>query len=281
MASPNPISSLANVLKMAVEKGDSKKAIKSAIAIGMGSQSNQKTFSEFHELLRECKKAIQKLDRNISHSQVENIKMIEDLELLFITHNFWSDPWGKVVDRIKRQSLSVSLDNLGMVYNLSYPSIEVDKEFLSKLIEMFSDIRKEVMQSNLTKDLKSIVLEHIDEICYAIDNYPTHGRDGILSALSASLGNIISNPISSKLSKRNPLVRKFLISVCAVNAFFHTVGIAADLEGYLLPKFEDINNQISTVLGMEGFPDDIDNLIAPFNTLLTGVQKKLPASEEK
>jgi hypothetical protein len=277
MNSPNPIRVLLEVLTIASEQGDETRPIKDAIALHSKTSATGSSIFDFYDLLNSAKRAIQKADSNSGSDAT-----ITEIQNIFSKHNIWGDKWAHVHQQLKTGNYLNLLKKDSEIYELRNYAIRIDEDVISEMLDSFQEIIEETRDSNLEAPLKNFIIKHIEEVCLALNQYKIHGIEPLQSALEASLGGLVFNPLllDNPEFRKNRLVNKIfsrlrkagvvVFHAASISATF--LGIAADTNGYLMPAIQDFKESLSTDDNTHG----IESITAAFES--TDIQTALPES---
>jgi arginine decarboxylase-like protein len=119
------------------------------------------------------------------------------------------------------------------ILDLAADTLESEgSEFLLKqsevdaLVQAAEELRRQVVESDLTQNVKQIILESLDRIDEALRNYALGGLDGIDRAVKEAYGAAIVEHAAMMPQKDNPLVRGYWDWLGRVNATVSTCKTA-------------------------------------------------------
>lgn len=273
MTSPNPLKALARILKDGLENGDPKQPIRNVLAKSMGVKPSVQQLTDFYLLVNEAYKLA--VDLQKITGQDDAMEAIEDLRTLLFKYHTWATAWEGLAAQLKNGRHAIILNTIGSIYELTFTTKSLDNKFLNNLLDVFSSVEAEVLESDISNALRAVILRHIKEIKLSIKHYDLYGNQGLTSALSNSLGSIISDPSTRKEAANKPLVRRFFSVVAiASQAVFTSIGVVADVDGYLVPKLEDVLNQEKPAEHLYVSLDEISNILDQYMEFIH--QKSLP-----
>lgn len=117
-------------------------------------------------------------------------------------------------------------------------------DFINNLLTNFHNLEKDVLESDLEKDIKKIILSRIFEIVNALKNYRLYGIENLRIISSSSVGVLLIEDVRLRKdgTKNHPVLKKCFANFAALA--IATVGFANDFENYLLPKFEQFSKSV-------------------------------------
>lgn len=247
-------------------------------------------------LVEDVRKTVKTSARAISPH--ESLVIIDDLNKFILSSNVWELRVKSLKSWINSKYVLSHLAMLSAAVSQEYTKAAFGKGMLTQIVGKLNGIKDEIINSELSVDLKRFLLKRINELIWSVENYSVSGLDGIKSASDAFIGEVIIRRQSgciNDLDKRNPL----FISVCSifatlsviaqVNATYlepilSTIVSSTDItERYLQPETEDFE-RISTVIEdalsrKESFEEAIGEVVEKLkkdkNFYLEGRQPKL------
>jgi len=153
------------------------------------------------QLTRQRIEQIDQLDRDLY------FQPIKKLEKAFATMNL-DVPWNNFksnIDDATMVGLAFCSDTLS-----KYHSEElIEKEVLEDLLTDVESLVQTVLASTLTPELKTVLVENLENIRRAILEYRIRGADGLLRALETSVGALVRHRDDLKRSKDSESVSGF------------------------------------------------------------------------
>lgn len=113
--------------------------------------------------------------------------------------------------------------------------VELTQEQLQSLLSSVEQLLAEVNGSELLPDIKLFLIAQLEKLCTAIRRYEMFGSEGLRQVIALNLGEILMQYESAPDEERKrPIWRRLIQSM---TTFGGLLGFAADVEGFLLPKF--------------------------------------------
>lgn len=156
---------------------------------------NDKENSEVYYKMAE----IMELIRNVK-DEIKLLELEEESEFI--------GPINKIAEVFSGVSLDSSLELLfkeNFGYNLQSlkfcaitlkrerRDIEIDQEELNTVYKQFEALRKQVIETELPKQLRVLILKNIDEIMKSINDFKVKGLEGLKRTVESSVGSLILN----------------------------------------------------------------------------------------
>lgn len=105
----------------------------------------------------------------------------------------------------------------------------VDETTLREIDESAATLAKEVADGNLAEHLKVVILDQLDSIRAAIDDYTLRGAEGLKKALAESTGMIILEGSAFAKEQGNPSVTRFWDLLTKINTAVRAAQLAYQL----------------------------------------------------
>jgi hypothetical protein len=213
-----------------------------------------------------------------------------------VVNHVWGTKWNTFAHHIEVRGLSVTLDALSYFYSRENPEFFLEDQFLSKLRKEFESLLREILESDLSPDLKKILVGHIEDILKSIHRYWIDGTEGLVAETKLFLVDFVKN--ESKLQakdKQNPLYKRaqaFLINliIYLTPTPYDIIGSAPDIQDYWKPQFEELIQNSQQVEAVLSETDTIQEAFDKASHLLKsskqkalsgkGELKSLPPSKE-
>jgi hypothetical protein len=200
---------------------------------------------DFYELLNKAEeeaKSIRtkpKIDRYL--------QALENLNGYFVENHLWAVTWNTFHKYINEKGILTTLDSLAEFFHSEYPSVFLDEEFLDKLSNTFSDLRQEVVQSDLSKELKRSLVIHIEGLLRAISRYQIDGTEGLKKAAQTVVSDLMmtehniqdADIKNAKYTNFKSWVLTLLLFI-APTRVYDVIGAVPDIYSFWIPKFEEL-----------------------------------------
>lgn len=237
---------LEETLTNAITNGDTKKAAGPILLEAMHLESQPHNIVDFYELLNKaeeearCIRTKPRIDRYL--------QTIEKLHEYFVTQHIWGVAWSTFATYIEDKGFLNTLDSLAEFFHTENPAILLEKEFLEKLNDEFSDLVEKILQSDLPKDLKRFLVGHIEDILKAIRRYRIDGTEGLKKAAQSLVSDLMMTEHRLKdADKRNPIytcIKAWGLSLLLYIAPspYDIIGAVPDIHDFWVPKFEELSS---------------------------------------
>jgi len=267
MQQSNALTRLENILTEAVEKGDQAQASGYVLLIAMKLSPEPQNLVDFYELLNKATEETKRL-KDISKLEIY-LEAVDDLCKFSISTYLWGSKWELFSDYIAEKSVFILLNSLARDFHRQNPSILLEQEFLEKLSSKFKSLLRSTLSSDLSKELKSFLVERIEDILTAIRKYHIDGTEGLKKAAQPLVSDLVlqEHRLTDE-DKRNPIYSGVIASIVALIQFvtpsniFDLIGFFPDVS-YWEPKFEDL---------AKGF-EDMEQIIRETPTLQEAFEK--------
>lgn len=246
MQQSNAIRRLWEVLNRAVSQGKSNSPGGHVLLTAMQLEIQPKNFVDFYSLMEKAEEAIRTLeDPDIN----ERIEMIEKLENYFITENVWASAWSSFADYVRQGNILLVLSSLAKELHNQHPMFLLERNYLEELTIEFELLLKDVISSNLSKELKQILKERIEEILSAIRNYHIGGTEGLRQSAQLLVSDLVMKQHNlTNEDKKNPTYTNVVGTFLALLTWvfptpWDIIGAAPDACDFWLPRIEEIAQQ--------------------------------------
>jgi hypothetical protein len=193
---------------------------------------------DFFSILSTARKEIERMKGRESSRRV-----IEKLNDYFINNNDikWKD-FAKFIDD------GNIIDLLHFVadhYHTQNPAIFLESGFLDGLKNQFNSLLDEIIDSDLSNNLKRFLTKQIEDILYAIRRYSIDGTEGIEKATKLFVSNLVMVEKSiDKEDKKNSLYTKCLAGVSSLLVIlrpspYDIIGVVPAIDDYYRPRIEE------------------------------------------
>ena len=285
---------LEEILTNAVSSGDTNQASGPILLKAMDLEPQPHNIVDFYELLN---KAEEEARRVRSRPKIDRyLQTIEKLHEHFIVHHTWSVQWVIFSAYIEDKNILNTLDSLAEFFYSENPVIFLKEDFLEKLNSEFTVLLEKILQSNLSKELKRFLIEHIENIVKAIRRYKVDGTEGLKKAAQSLISDLVMIEHSLKdVDKKNPTytcIKAWGLSLLLyiTPSPYDIIGAVPDIHDFWVPKFEELSTGHAKIEKLicdtptiqEVFEKASDVFDRQPQKTLAGVKevKALPASKE-
>jgi hypothetical protein len=204
-----------------------------------------------------------------------SLKVIDGIAKVFHQGNIFNDGWS-----LFSTDIGANLDVLKIIGN-NLPEgsslVSLNSEKREQLLDVFFKLEKEVIDSDISKEVKDLILEKIAEIRSCIHKYTVFGSEPIKKSANEACGALIfSGRNISGEDKRKPIFAKviatlgFVSSVLlgAVNKVEPILSSAEIVDTYVIPKIQQgtrgVHNQLTPFMDQELVTEEMESLHRKF-----------------
>jgi len=269
------------VLKTSVAAQGSKPAIPILLKY-INALDDSSRIIDFFALLCKAREEIGRMkDKESSYS------VIEKLNDYFIK-NSDKTTWNDFAKFIDDGNYIILLKSLADHYHTQNPTIFLEPDFLDELKNQFNSLLDEIIDSNLSNNLKRFLTKQIENILYAIRRYSIDGTEGLEKAVKLFFSDlaIVESHLDNK-DKKNPIykncqtwVSTLLISLFTPSAY-DVIGVFPTINDYYIPKIEELVKYTKEISGNIGEISIQEVLEKSLNSFNKQPQKSLPGKEQK
>jgi hypothetical protein len=241
----NSLRKLHIILRKAFHDGDVNKlgvnVLLDVMNLESGSPGN---IIEFYRLLSRAKEETESI-RNM-YDNDDHLKSIIKLNDYFVENNLLASAWHQYKSYLETTNSLLLLDSFANNFHRENPTFLLDQDFLDKLDTEFSTILKEIISSDLSKEFKETLVTHIEEILRVIRRYHIDGTKGLKRATQSLVSDLVMSELGLKNEdKTSPTYNKFEGWILSLLIYlaptpWDIIGAAPDIEGYWVPKFEQL-----------------------------------------
>jgi hypothetical protein len=176
----------------------------------------------------------------------EQINAINDLQDFFISNNPFSQNWATFLGEIKRGRYLAILSPLARDYHERNPKVFLDQDFLNKLSANFTDLSKEIFESELSSEFKKYLIDKVEDVIRSIRRYAIDGTDGLEKTVKSLVCDLTLGEYSlANKDKESSIYNKFrAITLSLFFAFVPTpwdlIGFIPDYQQFWKPTFEQL-----------------------------------------
>jgi hypothetical protein len=190
-----------------------------------------------HTLIKLTRDAICRLqkvgDQNIY------LKVLDELSMSVHQCGLLSSQWNLVHSGLSKPLLldmiAATADQIDNESNL----FELTQEQQKDLLNSAQALLDEICKSDVDRELKIYLMVRLEEICTAIRHYSIDGSDGLSRIVEANIGGAVLKSIRlADESREKTLYKRFFELMLK---FASLLGIAADVNGFLLPSVIEIS----------------------------------------
>ncbi len=246
MTQSNRLGRLESILYEAVTNGEKSQRSTIVLAEAMNLDSNDQNIVFFYELLSKAKEDAISLRR---YPRIDSyIKVIEELVIFSITNHLYSLVWNNFAIYLNDKNVLIALSALAHYVDTHEPRKFLDQDFLIKLKSEFDELSKKVLESDLSRELKTYLSVIIENILKAIRKYTVDGVQGLEEAAkSLAYDLLILEPKLKDEDKQNPILKQF-------------IAIELGLVTFITPNLYDIIGVVAA-LHDESWRTDFQSLI--------------------
>lgn len=194
---------------------------------------------EFLFLLKCARRDIQRLQVT-QHGPY--LRVIDFIGSRIHQHGFWGGPWNQLGPSLKNPVMMDLLAVIADSIDSSSQLMALNQEDLDDLLNSINTLIEEVRNSNLDNSFKTFLVVRLEELRLAIMHYSISGSEGLRNVVEANIGSILLKCSGLTPTQRQDSgVQKFVALMVKLGGL---LGIAADLDGFLLPAMNRVFQQL-------------------------------------
>jgi hypothetical protein len=204
MKQSNAIRRLEEILSEAIEEKEKNSAAASILLPKMKLELLPENIVCFYELLSKTKEEAKKI-RNRGNID-RDISAISQLNTIFSTSVIWSTPWIDFETQIRDKNILSVLNALANYSHDQNPRVLLEEDILVEIENEFQSLLDNLRNTNLSHDLKKILINNIENIVAAIRTYNLNGTEGLEKSTKSLLSDLlmVENNIKEE-DKINPV----------------------------------------------------------------------------
>lgn len=243
MQQSNALRRLEEILTEAVTNGDINLPSGPILLKAMKLSDQPQNIVDFYELLNKAEEA-RSIRNKISINRY--LQAIEELHQVFVINHVWGTAWSTYSSYINGKGVLNTLDALAEFFNSQNPAIFLEQDFLEKLNGEFGALSDEILESNLSKELKRFLIKRIEDILKAIRRYHIDGTEGLEKATKALVSDLVMTEHSLQdKDKDNPVYKHVKAWVLSLLIYIapsphDIIGAVPDIHDFWVPKFEEL-----------------------------------------
>ncbi len=244
-------------------------------------------FIDFFSILSTAREEIRKMKGRESSCRV-----IEKLNDYFI--NNINITWKDFAKYIDDGNIIDLLHSLADHYHTQNPTIFLESDFLDRLEEQFNSLLDEIIDSDLSNNLKRFLTKQIENILYAIRRYSIDGTEGLEKAIKSFVTDLVMvEKHIDKKDKKNPIYSRCLAGFSSLLVIlrpspYDVIGVVPAIDDYYRPRIEEFiknwqeveenTDETSTITEIMEKSLQLSNK-QPQKSLQGKEQKSLPSSQ--
>jgi hypothetical protein len=182
------------ILSHSVQHGKPGNTCAAVLQEAMQLGGSPESFIRFYDLLSKAKMETTQIKEELHPRINRYLKPLNDIYSLFLTQNLWSEQWVTFSAYIDSVNFLATLDALANYFHSIDSSIYLEHDHLVKLQNHFTELLKEVVNSDgLSSELKRFFVKSIEDILSAINRYKIDGSGGLEKSAKAVVCEILIN----------------------------------------------------------------------------------------
>lgn len=244
MQQSNALRRLEAILDEAVVTGDRTRHAGLILLEAMKLSNQSQNVMDFYEPLNKAEEESRIL-RNLPKID-RYIQTLVELHQVFVVNHIWSTSWQVFASHIESRGVLIALDALANYFHTQNPAIFLEQDFLENLNSEFEVLLNNVLESDLSKELKLFLIKRIEDILAAIRRYNIDGTEGLKKSAQALVSDLmITEHILKDVDKKNPTYMNvetlFLSLLLYITPTpWDIIGAVPDIDGFWVPKYEEL-----------------------------------------
>lgn len=279
MRQSNALRRLDTILAEAVASGDPNHSSGPIILKAMGLSGQPRNIVDFYELLNKAEEEARSIKNKPKIDRY--FEKIEELHQLFIVNHLWNEKWGTFANQIKKTGVLIALDALAEFYYSQNPKIFLEQDFISSLKNNLESLLDEIINSDLSRDLKEFLIERIEEILKAIRRYNLDGTEGLEQVTKSLISELAMKEHNfAAEDKRNPIYKRVQAFALGIILWitpspYDIIGAAPDIQDFWIPKFEELTEEHKKIEEAISETSTIQEAFEKVSSLVNKQNKKL------
>jgi hypothetical protein len=171
---------------------------------------------------------------------------IQDLQDFCIKNHPFSNLWESFVMELKKGRYLSIIASLARDFHKRNPRVFLERAFLEKLNSTFSDLLNEILESDVSSELKKYLIDKIEEITRSIRRYVIDGSENLEKTVKSMIFDLtFSESFIKDKDKENAIYKKYKASIITLLLFLRPtpwdiVGAVPDYLQFWQPKIEEL-----------------------------------------
>jgi hypothetical protein len=254
MIQSSALRKLEEVLTNAITNGDATLSSGPILLQAMNHEALPHHIVDFYELLNKAEDEAKNIRTKPNIDRY--LQTIEKLHNHFVVHHLWAVQWQTFSTYINDKGILTTLDALAEFFHSENPSVFLEEDFLGKLSDELSKLLRDIIQSDLSKELKNSLRIHIESLLQAIHKYHIDGTRGLKKAAQALVSDLMMTEHnlqdSDKKSSTYMTIKAWGLSLLLylTPTPYDIIGAVPDIDGYWRPKFEELSAGYKKIEGI-------------------------------
>lgn len=240
----NPARRLHHILTTAIDvsatQGEPQNVSSVNVWKGVFAESDNENFPAaldgLHSLIKLTRDAVGRLQKVASRNTY--LKALDELSMSVHQYGLLSSQWPLLHSALTRPLLLNLIAAAADIIDTESHLLELTKEQQTELLDSAKALLNEIVESEIDRELKVYLIVRLEEVCTAIRHYNIDGSDGLSRVVEANIGGAVLK--LAQLTDK-PVEKNFLRNFCQfMLRCASLLGIAADVNGFLLPGMTEI-----------------------------------------
>jgi predicted transcriptional regulator len=235
---------LETVLHEAISSGDRNQFCAPILLNAMNLTHEPENFFGIYEILSRAKEEATTLKNQPRLPRY--LKQLEDLRQFFMLNHVWAVKWATFVNQIETTGILTTLDALANYFHDQNPTVFLEQDFLEKLSEELGQILNEILKSDVSRELKKLLVEGVEDILSAIRRYHIDGTEGLKKSAQSLVSDLVMAEYTIKdEDKKKPVYRQlqswiFSLLLYIAPSPYDIIGAVPDIDSFWKPKIEEL-----------------------------------------
>ena len=243
MQQSNALRRLEIVLDEAITNGDRNAASGPILLKQMGLEARPKNLVDFYVLLNKADEEVKKLTHLPKIAQYTQV--VEELNDLFSTTSLWGTAWSTFAEHIDNKNVLLILDSLASARFARNPLAVLEQDSLEKINSEFESLLSEIRDSDLSRELKQLLIARVEDVLEAIRKYHAGGTEGLKQAAQSFVSDLVTTEHNlTEDDRKNPTYKS--VTACFLHLLiwltpnpWEIIGAVPDIQNYWLLKYEE------------------------------------------
>lgn len=246
MRQSNALRRLEEILAEAVSSGERNQASGYVLLTAMNLSHQPQNIVDFYEVLNKAEEEARSIRNKPKLKLDRYLQTIEGLHQVFVLNLLWSEKWNTFASYIEDRCVLNTLDALADFFDSQNPRIFLEQDFLEKLNKEFGSLLNEVLEADLSTNLKRFLVGQIEDILQAIRRYHLDGTEGLEKSTKSLVSDLVL--VEHRLEEKDKdstafkQVKAWALSllIYIAPAPYDIIGAVPDIHDFWIPKFEEL-----------------------------------------
>jgi hypothetical protein len=225
---------------------------------------------------------------NIRKKNIERyIKTLDELYRFFVETDLWNEQSAHFVNHIQQKNILNTLDSLADFFGDQNLRIVLSEDCLPLLKKEFESVLDNVINSDLSQDIKKFLIKGITQILEGLAKYDIDGGETLEQSVKKLISNLVLSDHNIKSEDRQksgytkPVSLILVLLIHCIPTPWDIIGAVPDIHDFWIPKYSQIMERQKEVEGIVKSCSNMKESIEKASCHLVSQQKLITGKEQK